>query len=161
MTSDIISLYMGPKAINIMKIMKYVKKTPKTSLQISQATKIPIATTYRLISELQETNYLQSIPDTKLKLGRTTIKYCRGEKYEIIITADGAIGIFVACDICKEGFGVFFTYFIIFIILMALGPMYNEMISDVIFLSPYILDTHTQQELIQVVLENDLSACHV
>lgn len=90
MTSDIISLYMGPKAINIMKIMKYVKKTPKTSLQISQATKIPIATTYRLISELQETNYLQSIPDTKLKLGRTTIKYCRGEKYEIIITADGA-----------------------------------------------------------------------
>jgi len=90
MNSDIISLYIGPKGNNIMKIMKYLKKTPKTSLQISQATKIPIATAYRLISELVETNYLQSIPDTKLKLGRTTIKYCRGEKYEIIITADGA-----------------------------------------------------------------------
>jgi len=89
MNSDIISLYIGRKGFNIMKIMKYVKETPKTPEEISQATKIPIATTYRLIELLEENKYLGKNPEPKGKIGRTTQKYCRGKKYEIIITPDG------------------------------------------------------------------------
>ncbi len=88
MNSNIISLYLCTKGYNIIKIMKYVNQTPKTSLQISQATKIPIATTYRLVAQLEKNQYLKSISDITSK-GNKVKKYHRGIKYQIIITADG------------------------------------------------------------------------
>lgn len=90
MNPKIISMLICSKGIKIMKIMKYVKKTPKTPEEISKATKIPIATTYRLILELLENEYLKQTADAKGNLGATTQKYSRGEKYKIIITPDGA-----------------------------------------------------------------------
>ncbi len=83
MNSGIISLLIGRKGFKILKIMKYVKKIPKSIEQISKSTKIPIATTYRLIEELEENNYLKSNGKQRDK------KYSRGEKYKIIITPDG------------------------------------------------------------------------
>ena len=81
--SDIISLYISSKGNKIIKIMKYVKQTLKTPEEISEATKIPIATAYRLLTLLEENNYLKSNGKNRNK------KYCRGNKYEIIITPDG------------------------------------------------------------------------
>jgi len=74
---------------NVMKIMKYMNKTPKTTAQISKETKIPIATTYRLISRLEGNKYLKGITDSKIKVGPPRQKYRRGIIYKIIITPDG------------------------------------------------------------------------
>ena len=88
MTFDIVSLLIGSKGNNVMKIMRYVKETPKTPAQISNVTQIPIAMTYRLLAQLEEIQCLKSIADTKGKIGRTTQKYYRGKKYQITITPD-------------------------------------------------------------------------
>ena len=56
----------------------YVGKTPKTISQITKGTKIPIASTYRILNKLAKKKYLKS--DGKIR----DKKYSRAKKYEKI-----------------------------------------------------------------------------
>lgn len=61
-----------------MRIMKFVGKNPQTISEISKGTKIPIASTYRIIDKLKGKKYLKS--DGKIR----NKKYSRERKYERI-----------------------------------------------------------------------------
>lgn len=61
-----------------MRIMKFVCKTPKSISEITKGTKIPIASTYRILNKLEGKKYLKS--DGKMR----NKKYSREKKYERI-----------------------------------------------------------------------------
>ncbi len=86
-TEIIFSLLSKPK---VRKIMKYVNKTPRTIPEIAFATSIPSSIVYRFVAQLAKNKYIIAIPANTQKMGRTDYKYCRGKKYKIIITPDGA-----------------------------------------------------------------------
>lgn len=88
MNSDFLFLA-SPRVI---KIMKYVKKSPKSVTQISKNTHLPIATTYRLVAQLEKNQYLKSVSfKNSRKKGNDIKKYHRGIKYQISVTADYAM----------------------------------------------------------------------